>query len=147
MTATPSEARNQVFELINDAFTASGLVDPDNIVWQVEQKGSKWDGSAPYLHVSMFNLNGVQATLANALGEKRYRRAGNVIIQAHAPLDFEGDLLGLVEQINYTAEMSMFNKVTSGGVEFDSVIATEIGRNGPWYVSTITAVFEYDEIT
>lgn len=146
MTATRTEARDQVFELVDDAF-AAGVVQPaPEIVYQDQQNPSLWTGSKPWLHVSMFYATGGQVTLANINGKKRYRRNGNVVMQVHAPLDYDGDLLGLIDNLNDTGEKSVFNKITTGGVEFDSVIASEIGRNGPWYISTVTAAFRYDEI-
>lgn len=84
-----------------------------------------------------------QATLGGK-GNRRFRRTGVVTVQIFTP---SGE--GLTNNdIFAKIALDAFEGESTGAdaIEFRNAGSQEIGQDGPWYQTNVTADFEYDEV-
>lgn len=85
-----------------------------------------------------------QATLANDVGSRRFRRFGIVAVQIYTP---PGS--GMTEPYKFAkVALDAFEgqSTSPDGVLFRNVRVNEEGQEGPWFKTSVFADFEYDEI-
>lgn len=135
---TISEARDEISALFKAAWDTTGYP----VIWDdVAQAPPKT--RSPWARHTVRHEDGRQASLANHLGQRRWRRFGTVFIQIFTPVGkglSEADILIKVAMDAYEGQS------TAGGVWFRNVRFREIGADGDWNQVNVLADFEYDEI-
>lgn len=140
MTATFQQAQDDMFALINTAWLTTGYP----IIWPNVAADETDRGTAsPWARVTVIHADGSQASLASALGTRRWNRTGNIIVQVFIPVG-----QGLSE--GYTACKILMDALegasTAHGVWFRRCRVREIGPDGAWYQFNVSAEFTYDEV-
>lgn len=138
MTATRTEARDDIMELVNDAWTPT--------TWQIQWPDKPADVPTtpdPWARAVMKHASGTQASLAGDTGQRRWTRTGVLTIQVFTPA---GEGLSRSDVLSTILVDALEGASTPHGVWFREVRAQEIGPDGDWYQVNVMAVFEYDEV-
>lgn len=144
MTATLTQARDEILS----QFRTVWLADPATLGIQVLYDGvadDPPDPPTPFVRVSVRHNPSQpgQVTLANGVGQRRFRRTGFVFVQLFGPL---GDGLVLCDTMATVARRAFEGVATPRDVLFRAVSVNEVGRSGGWEQVNVSAEFEYDEI-
>lgn len=137
MTATFSEAYNDILTIFKDAWDTTGY---DTIYSNVT--GDPPETQVPWARVNIQHGFGDQ-TLGDASSKIRYTRTGLFFGQLFMPTG-EGlpELYDLAKLIADAYE----GKSTPNGVWFRNVRVNEVGPDGSWYQINVIAEFTYDEV-
>lgn len=142
MTATATDARDQVFALILADVTA---YDPGvELVWQGVPQMNQPTAQDTWARITMQHLTGGQASLAGVDGVRRWSRAGIITAQCFAPL-----ASGSVQKATQLAGVirdSLQGKATASRVWFTNPRIIEIGEDRDWYNVNAIIDFNYDEL-
>ena len=149
MTATITEARDQILDLFKTAWDAGGASSGLTVLYEGGPTADKpKDTSVSWARVAVRH-NPVQpgkVTLGRAPdGKSRRTRTGNVFVQLFTPM---GEGLQLADSLAIISQSAFEGKTTSpGNVIFRTVSVNEVGEEeGGWFQTNVTAQFEYDEI-
>jgi hypothetical protein len=150
MAADLTTAKNEMFSAFKVAWDANTPgVTPDGSVPYVY-----WDGvpddtppppDAPYARIRIRHGPSEQASLAGAVGSRRFERFGTITVQVFTPLSAT-DPPTLGENLAAIARAAYEGQSTASQVWFRNVRANEIGEDGPWYQWNVVAEFRYDEL-
>lgn len=145
------EARDEIFELFNAAWTANTpgvLVYVPKVYWQGVEERDKPEGDKYWCRLSKDNVFEEQATLSNCEGipgQKRYTASGLVFVQIFCPkqvgLAFENG-----QRLAKIARNAFRGKATPGKIWFRNVRINELPPEDQWYRFNVVAEFEYDEL-
>lgn len=140
MTADALVARDEIYELINNAIVASlpGVIVHWEGVEGVIPQNSKW------LRVSLRHVTGRQASLAGENGVRRWNRTGFVSVQCFAPLASGG--VKAATEMACVVRDALQGKATESCVWFRNPRINEVGVDGDWFNVNATIDFDYDEL-
>lgn len=131
---TTAEARDVINQMAVDGIAATVQVagDVPNVA-----------PSSPidWCRVTINHVDGLQETLANFNGVRRYNRTGTIIVQCFAPLADRG--FSRAEEIAEQAVRVYEGKAGAGGIWFRNVRSVEIGAGEGWYQFNAIAEFDY----
>ncbi len=143
MPATRAQARDQISAMVRTAAIANGVARGD-IFYDGKQgrKPAEDEPVVPWLRILLRHQASAKTSLTGTGGASRFTRTGTLTIQVFA---VSGDGLDSENILVSALQESIEGKATSGGVLFFDVTANEIGEDGPWWNTNITARVEYDE--
>ena len=142
MSATPTQARDEVLTKFKEAWEADATSADVPILYNDVAQDVPDSGS--WARVTVRHLDGYQATLAGAVGVRRFRHEGVVTVQIFTPFSdglVESDALAEIAKNAFEGEVT-----TPGRVIFRRVRLNEVGQTGQWFQVNVLANFEYDEI-
>ena len=147
MTATITEAKDAMLAQFNTVWNADAEASKYPIAWpDTKFDVPNEDTVRAWVRVQIIHNPGAggQATLSGDTGQRRYRRFGVLFVQVFTIF---GDSNSLSEQLVRVA-MSAFEGVDLAptGVIFRDVRFTEVGQDGAWAQTNVSANFEYDEV-
>lgn len=149
MTATFSEARDQILGQFQTAWNANAAAVNGGTTPSVHYEGLKFDPpkDAAWARIAIRHSTAGQATLAGdpSYGARRFERFGVVTVQIFQPLSAGGGLV-LVEDLAQVARAAFEGQTTSGNIWFQNVTINEVGPDGPWFQMRVVASFRYDEV-
>lgn len=137
MSATPAEARDEIFAAI--AAAADGLAIP--VLWP--DKPGEPPATGAWCRAVLQHLSASKATLTDGTGGSRWRRAGTVIVQVFTEA---GGGVGAAYDHAHAFLNALEGLSTPRGVILRNVRFSEVGPDGNWYQCNISAEFEYDEV-
>lgn len=140
MTATLTQARDDLLSAVSTAWGATGPVDYED---QPNTVQIPPDGAIPWIRVTIRHTTGRQATLSNAIGARRFRRFGVILVQVFSPL---GSSMRDPETHTNLIVNALEGITTENGVITRNVRINEIGSEGIWFQTNVVADFEYDQI-
>lgn len=142
MSLTRKEAIDEILALFKTAWDTTGYgsrVKYDN----VSKEAALPTGLEPWCRVNLRHTASRQASLAGAVGTRRFQRNGVLTVQVFEPigkgLSGSTDLPKIVQDAYEGVE-------TTSGVWFRDVTLKEIGPDGDFFQTNVIALFEYDEI-
>ena len=102
--------------------------------------------TSPWVRISVAHAISGQATLGG-VGNRRFRKVGTVTIEVRTPIERNG-LTSNDRYVKVAVDAFEGESTVSGGgtVWYRNVSAVEIGADGSWWLSNVTADFEYDII-
>lgn len=98
------------------------------------------DGNKPWARIVVRHSNGEQRTLGG-VGARRFTRSGLVVVQVFVPAGKRGLVTG--DRLGNVA-LSAFEGEQSGDVWYTDVVQREIGVDGNWHQTNVSATFQYD---
>lgn len=137
---SPAEARGDVYQLLVDAFGSEGPIEFEDVP-RNPQDPIPPKNQVPWLRVRMIHTGGRQVTLANEIGQRRFRKTGIVAVQLFTPL---GSSLREPDRLGILLNNALEGASTPHDVLLRNVRLGEQGSDGHWYQVNITADFEYD---
>lgn len=143
MTATYTQARNEVFQIVKDvaAVVAPGI----RIDWDGKENNTPPPQDAEWLAVRLRHTGSGQGSLSCEHGQRRWRRDGMLHVQCFAPLS-AGGLERAMEIACAIRDAIQVSKGTPSGVWFREPVAKEIGPDRNWYNANTSARITYDEV-
>ena len=102
------------------------------------------DGDENWVRVQLTHVDGREATLANDVGTRRFRRSGQLVMQIFVPA---GE--GLTDPYKFAkVVVDAFEGVRTGtdGIRYFNTRVNEIGVYQSWFQLDVITEFEYDEI-
>lgn len=151
MTATYTQARNEIFATFKDKWEAAAPAIAGylpKVHWQGVEEQGKIEGLRHWARASTQTVIAEQTSLAMNVGEEgkiRYTESGLVFIQLFAPKsDGNGQYIGgLLAQVARSA----FRKTsTDNCVWFRNARINELDPEDLFYRFNVVAEFEYDEV-
>lgn len=145
MSCTPTQARDDLYKLVTDAWGVTGPLDYEDRPRGPLDPLLPPLTPIPWARLMMRHTLGNQVTLANGLGNRRFRRYGFFTAQVFCPL---GSSLRTPETLGKLVNDALEGVATPHGVLLRNVRMNEIGpdgSNGQWYQINVIADFEYDE--
>lgn len=151
MTATYTQARNEVFACFRDAWEAGAPAIAGylpKVHWQGVEAQGKVEGIRHWARASTQTVIAEQTSLSMNVGEEgkvRYTESGLVFIQLFAPKSL-GDsqyVAGLLAQV---ARNAFRRKSTEHCVWFRNARINELDSEDLFYRLNVVAEFEYDEV-
>lgn len=138
MSATYTQARDEIFAVISTAWATTGFL----MLWP-DKVGEKPPTRSPWARTTLRHTDGGQSTLANHQGLQRFRRDGILTVQIFTPVG-EGtersyDLAKVISD-------ALEGTTTAKGVWFRNVRLKEIGSDTPWFQVNINSDFYYEEL-
>lgn len=128
------EARTTVYRLVQNVWGGRPLLF-DNIA------GTPPTARVPWARVSMRHSFGGQETLGDARGKVLFSRKGFVVTQLFVPAgDGQREHDELAELL-----LGAFETRQGEAISFRNAALQEIGVDGIWFQSNISAMFRYDE--
>lgn len=102
------------------------------------------DGKTTWARVTLEHTAGAQRTISQPT--QLYTQIGTLIVQVFVPA---GSGLGIAAQADPVAliQSALRGVQLAGGVFFMKVTPREVGIDGPWFQTNISAIFQYDERT
>lgn len=142
MTATITEARDQVFTILKTAL--DGIAFPLNRVSWDDAPTLSPVGNNSAVYVEMRHTGGAQASLANHGGERKWTNSGTLFITVDTPREEGGNemdnLLGVIQE-------AYEGSTTPGSVWFRNARILQdksVPRN--WRRAMVLVDFQYDRI-
>lgn len=142
---TTTEARDEILTLFTDAWNAGT---PPIPLLLYTDKHKDLPDDAPYARITINHNVFQQATVGGKIssggGGMRFRRFGIVTVQVFT---ISGDGLTAGDPLVDLA-LDAFEGENTGSdrIEFRNVRANEIGQDGPWHQTNVTAEFNYDRV-
>lgn len=149
MPSTFAQARDEVMQLVNDAWTNAALTRDlilefaDTPSTTAPNTADTGDGPPAWGRVGMFHTGGGQASLSNTMGRRRWERRGFVMISLFTP---QGDGLSTSDEICKIVMDALEGATTPSGVWFRHARINEVGVDGAWHQANVLADFSYDEV-
>lgn len=139
----PSDARDAIASHFTDAWNAQAAPVPE-LRYQDKYYTGLPAGTATWARLTIIHNLGQQVTLG-AVGNRRFRRFGIVTVQIFTPA---GDGLTRADAMVKIAMDALEGATTDGGdtVDFRRARFNEVGEDGPWHQTNVTAEFEYDAV-
>ncbi len=140
MTTTQKEAREAIYQVFVDAWTASGAAS-DGLPYTFDNEDFK-QPKTPWARFSVRHTASTQETLGK-VGNRRFARFGSAFTQIYTDTDSgTSDVDDLVQVVREAFEGVRLVGTT---VRFMDVIVRETGVDGKWFQTVIEAEFQYDE--
>jgi len=151
MTATFTQARDQMLDLLNVAWLANTPAINGGVAPTIQWEGVAIDDAdfpprdGAWAKVFIRHQTGNQSTLSKGSGSTRFEKGGTLTVQVFAPLG-EGEGLMKSQQLAEVGKNAFEGQATSRQVWFRDVRIEEIGVDGPWFQMNVVLTFEYDEL-
>lgn len=126
-----------------DSPALNGGVAPE-VFWDGVPRKVEPDPTKPWAEVVVRHVTGVQSTLSQDTGKRRFEKGGVVTVAVYAPLGAVGGL-GTGELLVEVAKKAFEGKATANGVWFRNARIVEVGHDRAWYHWNVIADFVYDE--
>lgn len=142
MSLTRKQAIDEICAIFKTAWDTTGhgsRVKYDN----VGTTSTPPSGQDPWARVTIKHGVSAQASLAGAVGTRRFRRTGTLAVQVFTP---PGEGLSGATDLPKIVQDAYEGVSTTGGVWFRDVSINEIGPDGDFFQTNVVAFFEYDEI-
>lgn len=140
---SPSEARYDIYDLIVAAWGDEGPIDFEDKPRNPNSNPIPPKTAVPWLRVKVQHTYGQQATLANEIGARRFRKSGIVLLQIFTPL---GSSLREPDRLGILLNNALEGASTPHDVFLRNVRMNEIGSDGHWFQVNVVADFEYDSV-
>jgi hypothetical protein len=140
---SPSEARDDVYTLIVNAWGDEGPVDYEDKPRNPNDDPIPPKEQQPWIRIKMEHTFGRQVTLANEIGQRRFRKFGVITVQLFCPL---GSSLREPERLGILLNNALEGASTPHDVLFRNVRMNEEGSDGHWFQVNVIADFEYDSV-
>ncbi|MBD4209907.1 hypothetical protein GUH47_28885 [Xanthomonas citri pv. citri] len=150
--------RKEMFQVFTDAMSAAdwpalaaaGFQSPADVVTPIRHyEGRTYkDGKNPaksYAEIYMRSAIGLQASLANHDGVRRWEDAGTLWIMCFGS-DTKGEGLEISELIATIASEAYQGVSTENCAWFRNVRKINVGSSGGWYHINVLVDYEYDEV-
>ena len=143
--ATRAEARD---EILLHFTTAWNLATPPVPLLLYDDKTRDLPTNAPYARITIKHNVSSQVTIGAPKSQGgngvRYRRVGIVTVQV---FEISGDgLTGADVLVDLALDAFEGEKTGLDRIEFRNANAEEIGEDGPWFHTNVTAEFVYDRV-
>lgn len=138
MSLTQPQAVDEIYGVLNDAWTPSGLP-----LYFEDTRSERTAEEIAWAVAFIRHAAGFQATLCGEIGQRTFTRLGYITVQIFSPVArglHEARALAKVVTDAYEG----FS--TPGGVWFRNVRMNEVGREGDNFQVNVVAEFRYDEI-
>ena len=139
MSLNTTQARDEVHALFKLAWDAGAPGIP-LLYWDTAQVVPT---TGAWARITMKHVVSGQTTLSGETGQRRFTRTGVITVQIFTPTgdgNVNADLLANV------AKNAFEGVHTPGDIWFRDVTATEVGQEGVWFQTNVTAAFIYDEV-
>jgi hypothetical protein len=136
MSMTYQQARDELSKLFNDAWS------PRRVLWD-DLGGVPPANVSPWARFTIKHSEGVQSTLPDHLGQKRWTRIGTIHVQLFAN---RGAGLKVLDPLCKIVGDAYEGQTTPGGAWFRNCRINEIGGSGEWFQVNVLIDFEYDEV-
>ena len=138
MTATYAQARDDLLELVYNAWSPTGYT----MLWP-DKPGEKPSTAVPWARTTLQHNLGGQASLAAVGGQRRWSRRGFLFVQIFTPA---GEGLSQAYPLAKIVADALEGASTFHGVWLRDVALREVGPDGDWFRVNIEAEFNYDEV-
>lgn len=147
MIETHEQATDEINTMLLDAWTESPETQLIPIVWGdvvAPKQGSVdyFDGTDPYLRAELLYSTSSTASLRGPNGSRR-EHTGQLVALLHIQ---GGRGYAHALPLISVAQDAFTGKASPGGVWFRNPQITNIGRQGTWYIMSMTVTFIYDLI-
>lgn len=140
MPATIEQARDQMLALVKAVADTNDVV----MVWEGTAGDKPPDGpQVAWARGGVRHFLRRQATLSGSTGTRLYTSTGLLLVSLFTPT---GKGLGEADRLAVLFRNAVEGVSTSGGVWFRNARTTEMGLDGSWWRTDVSADFEYDEI-
>ena len=143
--ATIEEGRDEILDHITTAWNAQTPPIPRLLY---DDKPRDLPPNNPYARVTVQHNTSTQTTLGGKPSQggagRRFRRFGIVTVQVFTP--FGDGLTSGDPLVDLLVDALEGEDTGSDRVEFHNVSATEVGHNGVWHQTNVTAEFRYDRV-
>lgn len=137
MTATIEQARDDMIQLVNDAWPVGTVLIFDGF------KGDKPNGAVTWGRVTVRHNGGGQSTISRQNQKSRYTRTGTLYVNMFSP---PGDGLRKLDPLTKIVLDAIEGKTTPHGVWFTKVRVRELGIVEGYEQVNVLADFSYDEV-
>ncbi len=142
MSLTRREAITEINTLFKDAWELTENI--SRVKWDnVGSKSVPPDGQEPWARVVLRHNTSRQATLAGAVGTRRFERKGTLVVQV---FEIPGKGLSGAVDLPIVVSRAYEGVASPGGVWFRDVTINEVGQDGDFFQTNVVVSFEYDEI-
>lgn len=140
MPATIEQARDQMLALVKAVADANSVV----VVWEGTAVDKPPDGpQVSWARAGVRHFLRRQTTLSGSTGTRLYTSTGLLLVSLFTPT-WEG--LEEADRLSALFRNAVEGVSTAGGVWFRNARTTEMGLDGSWWRTDVSADFEYDEI-
>ncbi len=140
------DARDLILGLFKDYMEDNVLQitladDYPSVYYENLESGELPPKDEPWFRLTVRHLEGDQSTLGG-VGARRFSKTGLVTVQVFVPAGARGQTLA-----DKLGKMTVdaFEGKEAGGVWFRRVKLNEIGPEGPWFQTNVTAEFTYEQ--
>jgi hypothetical protein len=140
--ASTEAAVNSILTRLKTAWDAQGGVIPDMQYYNSHDDAPS--GAVSWARAQIVHVDSREATLANDVGNRRFRRVGQLIVEIYTPAG-----AGLTEPYDRAKVVQdAFEGVRTGsdGIRYSQVRINEVGIQQSWFMLNVLAEFEYDEL-
>jgi hypothetical protein len=139
MTCTVETARDEIYTLLKDAWSAAPAVK----LFYDDTKDEKDRDLSPWARISVRHNDGGDVSISRGNGKGRYGRTGTVYVNLFAQ---PGDGLRILDPLVKIVLDAYEGKTTPSQVWFKRVRVREQGIVKGWYQTNVLIDFSYDEI-
>lgn len=139
-----AQAIDEILVLAHTAWTTTAGQDASRWKWEnVAQKTTPPDGQQAWGRIALRHTESDQTSLAGANGKRRFTRLGVLQMSIFEPV---GHGMAADTDLPEIMKNAYEGITTAGGVVFRDVTVREVGVDGDWYQTNVTASFWYDEV-
>ena len=136
--ATIREAREEIYDHFIPLWTPTGVL----LLFQDKQKPTIPTTEVSWARITITHVDRDRVTLGDETGNRRFRSFGIITIEIYAVV---GDgLTSSDDLVNIAVNAFEGAKTGEDRVTFRNVSHNEIGEDGPWFQTNVTAEFDYD---
>lgn len=139
-----AQAIDEILALAYTAWTVTAGQEASRWKWEnVAQKTTPPSGQHPWGRIILRHTESSQTSLAGADGKRRFTRLGVLQMSIFEPV---GQGMAADTDLPEIMKNAYEGVTTAGGVMFRDVTIREIGADGDFYQTNVSASFEYDEV-
>lgn len=140
MSLTYTEAYDEMLAAFKAAWDTTGY----NAIYEDVASDGPPTSTEPWARVTIrHSPAGGQVSLSSDTGTRIFSRSGIIIVSVFTPV---GDGLSLAHSLGKIVADAFDGVSTPGRVLFRDVGLNEIGPDGDFFQTNVTAAFEYDEV-
>ncbi len=145
MTATLTEARNEIHQAFQDVWDADSPALNGGVAPPISYDAVAFDTptAATWARIRIRHEQGEQATLGGP-ATRRFNKTGTVIVSIFTPISVTLDT-SQAEALALLAKTAFEGKATPSQVWFRDVSINEIGVEESWFQIDVIATFNYDD--
>lgn len=147
MIQTIAQARDEIISLFKSVWDVQAPNVPlyywDGTKNAPEPTEDSNDNPASWARITVRHTEGGQSALINVNGTRRYTYKGLVTVQIFTPARTG---LTAADALTMIAVDTFAGAATTGGIWFRNATPKEVGHDGPWFQTNVTADFEYDRV-
>ena len=145
MTLTLSQARDAVIRIVDDEWKSNGVTSAfqmqyDNVKSDKPGEDGATTQPEPWGRTTVRIITAPQTTQ----GRRRFETTGSLTVQVFTPF---GDGHELGDQIvQVLLDILRAHVGDTSGLWFFGIVPNEIGQDGPWFQTNVSASFRYQEL-